>query len=495
MPGFKYNMMDLQAAIGLHQLARLEDEPAAARGHLGRATTQAFGRCRSCGRRPSTPDRATRATSTRFSSTRACAGSTAAALAAALGRSRASPRASTSRRCTSTPFYARAVRPPRAASSRTRSTSRTRTLSLPLSAAHERRRRGARDRRGARRVEPRAGRERVMPAAPVRACCSAWPPGPASGTATSCARRCWAARWASGRSCRVRGTGAATTRGTRGCGCTRRGGLGRRGACADDRPSLLVIDDPSARASRPWRAGRARRACRGVGSRPRPRGLRLPISRSTAASSARAAVAGHPSLCGPRYLDSRRGHLRPWREPRPPACSSPSAAGPGDVAALALARVSASGTARRGRPHRGRPHGADAPRHLPDGVTWLGPQQRVSARDFARADGGGGRRRRVCLRSVPTGHAGGRRRRRAGAAADHRAALPRARRRRRRRVDPRPGDGGARPRAPARRRGRRARLSRTGPRARRRPRGAIAWPCARAPCRTTASRGRARRHR
>ena len=61
MPGFKYNMMDLQAAIGLHQLAAHRPSLRAARGDLRRATTRRSRICRSarsrrCRRATSTPD-------------------------------------------------------------------------------------------------------------------------------------------------------------------------------------------------------------------------------------------------------------------------------------------------------------------------------------------------------------------------------------------------------------------------------------------------------
>ncbi len=44
MAGFKYNMMDLQAAIGLHQLAGIDEHHARRARHLAGATTTAFAR-------------------------------------------------------------------------------------------------------------------------------------------------------------------------------------------------------------------------------------------------------------------------------------------------------------------------------------------------------------------------------------------------------------------------------------------------------------------
>ena len=53
MPGYKYNMMDLQAAIGLHQLARLEAHLHARARRSGGCTTRRSRICRSRGRRRS----------------------------------------------------------------------------------------------------------------------------------------------------------------------------------------------------------------------------------------------------------------------------------------------------------------------------------------------------------------------------------------------------------------------------------------------------------
>jgi ABC-type polysaccharide/polyol phosphate transport system ATPase subunit len=78
-PGFKYNMMDIQAALGLGQLARLEGSSPSARGSppgtKPRSPVCAGSSCRS-GRRIR---RATRGTSTRRSSTRTGSRSTATA--------------------------------------------------------------------------------------------------------------------------------------------------------------------------------------------------------------------------------------------------------------------------------------------------------------------------------------------------------------------------------------------------------------------------------
>ena len=64
-PGFKYNMTDLQAALGIHQLARVEENLRAAGAHLGGATTRRSPTCRSSTPAPEAPAPGTLVTSTR----------------------------------------------------------------------------------------------------------------------------------------------------------------------------------------------------------------------------------------------------------------------------------------------------------------------------------------------------------------------------------------------------------------------------------------------
>jgi spore coat polysaccharide biosynthesis predicted glycosyltransferase SpsG len=145
--------------------------------------------------------------------------------------------------------------------------------------------------------------------------------------------------------------------------------------------SLLVIDDPSARAARPWARAAIRRGVRVATIHD----LGLAACDTDLAidgSVVRKAALPDPLLCGPRYL-ILGADTSAWREPAAPSVLIALGGGPRRRAALALARV-----IRARRPDVAvRIAGGlatDVPRRLPDGVTWLGPRAGLGP-DFARA--------------------------------------------------------------------------------------------------------------
>jgi spore coat polysaccharide biosynthesis predicted glycosyltransferase SpsG len=152
-------------------------------------------------------------------------------------------------------------------------------------------------------------------------------------------------------------------------------------ALAAANAALLVIDDPSSRASQPWARAAMRRGMRvatmhDLGLAPCATDLAID------GSIVRPHALPTPSLLGPRFLvlDATPSV---WREPSSPSVVIALGGGPRRRVALALARA-----IRARRPDvavsiaGGR--AAAAPTRLPAGVTWLGPRRGLAA-DFARA--------------------------------------------------------------------------------------------------------------
>ncbi len=172
----------------------------------------------------------------------------------------------------------------------------------------------------------------------------------------------------------VRGTDAARRAATA-MGCRLADGAAAR-VLAGTGASLVVIDDPSSRASQPWARAAMRQGVRvatihdlGLA----PCDTHLAVDGSIVRTRPRPV----PSLLGPRYLILAAGSAV-WREPARPCVLIALGGGPRRRAALTLARA-----IRAQRPDvvvriAG---GLDtrAPGRLPEGVTWLGPQPGLGA--------------------------------------------------------------------------------------------------------------------